>query len=96
MEAKMADTDRLRMLREMNPDFARAEARGEPWAMIQAEMVRGIDGQASRKYPERARNEDGKPHNHCGSCPHPEGCMHCDLNNSPEFTKFVGAAYRTN
>ena len=92
----MADTERLRLLRAMNPDFAKAEARGEQWAIQQADMVRGIDGQASRRYPERVLKEDGQPHKFCGSCPHPEGCITCDLDNSPEFTKWAGAAYRTN
>lgn len=92
----MADTERLKTLRAMNPDFAEAESRGETWAIQHAEMVRGIDGMAARRYPERSRKEDGMPHNHCGSCPHPEGCVTCDLPNNPGFTKCVGAAYRTN
>lgn len=91
----MADTERLRLLRAMNADFATAEARGERWAVQQADMIRGIDGQASRRYPERSRNEDGRPQNFCGSCPHPEGCVTCDLPNNHAFTKSRGA-YRTN
>ena len=83
----MVDTDRLRALRAMNPEFAAAEARGEKWALQQAESVRGIDGQASRRYPERAHKEDGKPHNFCGACRHPEGCITCDLDGNPGFRR---------
>jgi hypothetical protein len=95
-EVYMQDTDRLRKLREMNPEFAEAEARGERWAVQHADMVRGIDGEASRRHPERAPKEDGQPHNFCGVCPHPEGCMMCDLDDDPSFRKWAGAAYRTN
>ena len=92
----MTDTGRLKQLREMNPEFAAAEGRGEKWALDQAEMVRSIDGCASRRHPERTRKEDGRPHNFCGVCPHPEGCVTCDLDDNPEFRRAVGAAYRTN
>ncbi len=89
----MADTDRLRQLRAMNPEFAAAEARGERWALNQAESVRGIDGQASRRYPERSHREDGKPRNWCGSCPFEGGCVMCDLGEDHQFRKMIG--YRT-
>jgi hypothetical protein len=91
----MADTERLKLLRELNPHFAELEANGDPWALRQAEMVRGIEGQASRRFPERTMKEDGKPHNFCGCCPHPEGCMMCDLPYNHEFSKSNGP-YRTN
>lgn len=87
----MSDTDRLKLLRAMNPDFAAAEARGDSWATQRADMVLGIDGQGSRRYPERARKEDGRPHNFCGSCPHPEGCITCDLPENHAFRKALGA-----
>ena len=87
----MADTERLRMLRSMNPEFAKAEARGEKWALQQSEIVRGIDGQASRRHPERAPQEDGRPRNWCGSCPHEEGCVMCDLSENHTFRKSIGA-----
>lgn len=96
LELLMADTDRLRLLREMSPDFAQAEFRNERWATDRAEMVRGIDGKASRRHPERSQKEDGEPRNWCGSCLHPEGCVSCDLDGSHEVKKWAGAAYRTN
>lgn len=91
----MTDTDRLRALRAMNPEFANAEARGERWATLRAEEVRGIDGKASRRHPERSRKEDGQPHNFCGTCLHPEGCVTCDLDGDHDLKKRMGAAYRT-
>lgn len=81
-------TDRLDRVLAMNPEFAEALARGEAWAVLHAECVRGVDGQASRTFPERTQHEDGKPRNWCGSCPHAEGCVTCDL---PEAT---GAAHQ--
>jgi hypothetical protein len=74
---------RLNQVMAMNPDFAEALADGKPWAVDRAESIRGIDGRASRTFPDRSRREDGKPRNWCGSCPHIEGCVCCDL---PEAT----------
>ncbi len=71
--------DRLSVTMEMNPEFAEALARGEPWALKYAESSRGLDGKASRRHPERAHREDGLPHNWCGVCPDAEGCVMCDL-----------------
>ncbi len=92
----MADTERLKQLRELNPDFAEAERRGEKWALDQAEMVRGIDGKASRQFPERSRHADGKPRNWCGSCLHPEGCISCDLPPMEHHLRKEFGAYKTN
>jgi hypothetical protein len=84
MEISMEDTERLRALRVMNPEFAKAEANGERRALHHAEMVRGIDGKASRRHPERAPHEDGTPRDWCGSCLHPDGCVMCDLDESKD------------
>ncbi len=89
----MADTERLRLLRALNPKFAEDEAKGEKWALQQAECVRGIDGEASRRYPERARREDGKPQNWCGSCPFEEGCIMCDLDENHAVRKAIGSRF---
>lgn len=73
-------TARLEAVMKMNPAFAEALARGEPWALKHAESVRGIDGQAGRRHPERAHQEDGHTRrNWCGGCSDPEGCVMCDL-----------------
>jgi hypothetical protein len=90
-ETAMADTERLNRLRALNPGFADAERKGEAWAVQRAEMVRGIDGKAGRRHPERAAKEDGKPRNWCGTCLHPEGCVTCDLDGSHEVYKLYGA-----
>lgn len=75
-------TDRLRQTMAMNPEFEAALARGDKWAVNYADCSRGLDGQASRRHPERRMKEDGKPQNFCGSCPHEEGCITCDLNEA--------------
>ena len=74
-------TDRLNQTMATDPEFAQALARGEPWALDCAECSRGLDGKASRRYPERSVMERQKsgPRNWCGSCPHKEGCFSCDL-----------------
>jgi len=92
----MSDFDsysRLEMLRALNPEFAKAEVRGETWAIRQAECVRGLDGKASRRFPERAFNENNGPRNHCGSCPYEDGCMTCDLPENHSFRKKFGPAW---
>lgn len=88
-------TARLNQVMRMNPDFAAALARGEPWAVQHAECVRGIDGQASRQFPERTAREDGKPRNWCGSCIHPEGCVSCDLPEATGGTHVALKHYRS-
>ena len=92
----MRDTARLEQLRALNPEFAEAERRGEKWAVDQADMVRGIDGEASRKHPERAPHQDGQPRNWCGSCLHPEGCITCDLDGMDSRLRKSFGRYRTN
>jgi hypothetical protein len=91
----MEDTDRLRMLRALNPEFAEAEARGEKWARHHAEMVRGVDGKAGRQHPERTPHEDGQSRNWCGSCLHPEGCVSCDLSEMPHNLRKEFGSYKT-
>ena len=82
-------TERLNQLMALNPEFAVALAKGEDWAIIQAESVRGIDGKASRRHPERAHKEDGRPHNWCGACSHKDGCIMCDL-DEPDAKTYRG------
>jgi hypothetical protein len=86
---------RLDAVLAMNPEFAEAYARGETWAVQHAEMVRGVDGQASRRHPERAPREDGRPRNWCGDCIHPEGCVSCDLDAMPPGMRKALGSYNT-
>lgn len=71
--------NRLDLVILMNPEFAEAFSKAEPWSVQYADEVKAIDGQGSRKYPHRRRKEDGEPHRFCGGCPFPEGCVSCDL-----------------
>lgn len=81
-------TQRLNAVLAANPDFAKAFYKGEKWALQQAEEIRGIDGQASRRFPERARKEDGHTRrNWCGTCVFEGGCVCCDLPGNHEATK---------
>lgn len=75
---------RLDEMFRLNPDFAEAHRKGEKWASQQVDEILGLDGQGSRKYPERNRQQDGTPRNWCGACQHPEGCVMCDLDENPE------------
>ena len=70
-------SQRLDLVMQLNPEFAKAYAKGEQWAIRHAEAVRGIDGLASRRFPERDFQKG--PRNWCGSCPFRDGCMVCDL-----------------
>ena len=73
-------TARLETMMKMNPVFAKTLADCEPWAVRRAESIRGIDGQAGRRHPERTYQEDGHTRrNWCGGCSDPEGCVTCDL-----------------
>jgi hypothetical protein len=65
------------LLRQLNPEYAEAIARGEPWAIKHSMQVDSIN----RKEPEGMRREfDGKPRKWCGSsCGHEEGCVVCTL-----------------
>lgn len=73
----------LQILRLMEPEFAEAERKGEAWAINRADEVRGISGKASRRHPERRREENGKSQHWCSGCPHREGCITCDLDDAP-------------
>jgi hypothetical protein len=87
-------TKRLEQVLAMEPDFAEALRKGEKWAIQQAEMIRGIDGKANRRFPERARKEDGHTgRNWCGTCPHEGGCIMCDLPGDHAVTK-LGRKFR--
>ena len=80
----MAMTPRLQTLLAMNKEFADAYHRGEKWAVDHAECVLGLDGQASRRHPERTLREDGETRrNWCGQCPSRQGCVMCDLDEHP-------------
>lgn len=70
----------------VNEDFAKAYVALEPWALQHAQEILGLDGQASRVFPERTAQEDGKPHNWCGTCIH-GGCVCCDLPGNHEAWK---------
>ena len=83
-------SQRLDRVFQLEPEFAEAYARGERWAVQHAEGIRALDGLSSRKFPERGRDEDGTPKNHCGSCPHKDGCMVCDLPYDPKMKNLVG------
>lgn len=81
----MAMTTRLETLLATNEDFAKAYREGETWARKHADVVLGIDGQASRRHPERSLTEDGHTRrNWCGQCPSKEGCVMCDLDEHPQ------------
>lgn len=80
-------TERLRQMLALNPEFQEAVNRGEKWALQQQDEILGLDGKASRRHPERNREQDGKPRDWCGSCPHSEGCIICDLDEDPTFLK---------
>jgi hypothetical protein len=85
----MKDTimnDRLKHVMSLNQEFAEALARGDDWAIKHAECVKGIDGEANRRHPERALREDGRPRNWCGGCTHKEGCITCDLDEPDAAT----------
>ena len=82
-------TDRLQLTLSMNPEFAKAYANGEKWALDYAEASLALDGESTRRHPDRARHEDGVTRrNWCGACSHSEGCVQCDLDHP------TGDAYR--
>ncbi len=85
-------SQRLNLLMQMNPDFAKAVAKGEKWAVQRVEAIRALDGYpTSRRFPERDRQETGRKQNWCGSCPFVDGCMVCDLPYDPSIGKLIGA-----
>lgn len=86
-------SSRLNTVMQLNPEFAEALARGESWALKYADAVKGIDGEASRRHPERAFEEDGKRRNWCGSCSHKKGCVVCDLDSDHTVTKYFSGIY---
>lgn len=75
----------INALMALNPEYANAIARGEPWALKHAERVRSLNAGE----PEGMRREfDGKPKKWCGSsCPHQEGCVVCTLPEDPKFAR---------
>ena len=83
-------SDRLNHALMMNEDFAKAYAKQEKWAVDYADAVLALDGQASRRFPERNREEQGRPRNWCGCCPFKEGCMSCDLPYDHSMRNMIG------
>ncbi|MEK7604848.1 MAG: hypothetical protein AAB442_03580 [Patescibacteria group bacterium] len=73
------------LLHALNPDYADAIARGEPWAIKHAMRVDSIN----RGEPERMRREfDGQPRKWCGeACGSPEGCIVCTLPEKPDVAR---------
>lgn len=72
-------------LMALNPAYAEAIAKGEPWALKHAERVRSLNAGE----PEGMRRDfDGKPKKWCGSsCPHEEGCIVCTLSENPDVAR---------
>lgn len=73
------------MLEALNPEYAEAIARGEPWALKHAERVRSLNAGE----PEgMRRNFDGKKRKWCGgSCPFKDGCVVCTLKDDPKVAR---------
>lgn len=68
-----------------NPDYAKALAKGEPWALKHARRCDSLNAGE----PEGFRREfDGKPRKWCGgACISPEGCVVCTLPENPEIAR---------
>jgi hypothetical protein len=73
------------LLLALNPEYAEAIARGEPWAIKHATRVDSINAGE----PEGMRREfDSKPRKWCGSsCGHEEGCIVCTLPERPDIAE---------
>ena len=79
---------RLDLLIALNPEYAEALRRGDSWAVKHAEVVKGLDGNANRRHPERTLKEDGETRrNWCGHCSAKKGCVMCDLDDNPDLPK---------
>ncbi len=81
---------RLSMLLEMNPDFMKAFARGEDWAIRRARAVNALDDPTTDFDFDGLREPDGMKKNRCGSCPYRDGCMVCDLPHDPTMKDMIG------
>ena len=69
----------------LNPEYAEALARGEPWAVKHAGQVDSFNSGE----PEGMRRKfDGKKRKWCGaSCPFKNGCVTCTLEDKPEIAR---------
>jgi hypothetical protein len=75
------------LLKELNPEYAQALARGEPWALKHAQQCDSLN---SGEPPEMRRKFDGKPRKWCGSaCGSPEGCVVCTLPENHEHAREI-------
>ena len=65
-----------------NPEYAKALASGESWALKHMGRIRSMN----TGEPEGYRREfDGEPRKWCGgSCPFKNGCVTCTLPDKPE------------
>lgn len=81
------------LLQELNPEYAKALARGEPWALKHAGQCESIN----RGEPEGARRQfDGKPRKWCGgSCPNKKGCITCALPENHDVAR-LNREYKSN
>lgn len=72
-------------LMALNPEYAEAVARGEPWALKHQEQCRSLNAGEPK---EMRRKFDGKPRKWCGAaCSSPEGCVVCTLPENPEIAR---------
>ena len=87
MPRQVVNTQRLL---DMNPEFAKALAKGEKWALDHMETCRSLnagESEASR------RKFDGKRRKWCGaSCPSKKGCVVCTLEE--DHSQSVGEILR--
>lgn len=69
----------------LNPEYAEALAKGEPWALKHAEMCRSLNAGE----PEGMRRQfTGEYKRWCGAaCPNEEGCITCTLPDNPEAAR---------
>lgn len=75
----------VEMLKQLNPEYAQALARGEPWALKHAEQCRSLN---AGEPEEMRRKFDGKPRKWCGeACSSPNGCVVCTLPENAEVAR---------
>lgn len=67
----------------LNPDYAKALARGEPWAIEHTLLCESLNAGEPEGF---RRKFDGVPRKWCGvSCTSQEGCVTCTLPEDPSF-----------
>ena len=73
------------LLLALNPEYARALARREPWAVEHSKRSESLNLGEPEGY---RRPFDGTSKKWCGgSCPFPEGCIMCTLPEDPGMTR---------